>query len=135
MQTDLGTRGLQNTVTCVGHQPSQDLPEWMAVADALISPRVHGDNTPLKIYTYMYSSKPIVATNLLTHTQVLDPSVAILTEPTAKGLAQGIVEVLEDPERARQLGREANLRVRSQYSAEAFSQKLLAAYAEILGIQ
>lgn len=134
LRSELAARGLQDVVKSVGHQPSQDLPEWMALADALVSPRIHGDNTPLKIYTYMYSGKPIVATNLLTHTQVLDSSVAVLTEPTARGLAQGIVEVLEQPEHARQLGRAASRRVRSEYSADAFSRKLLQAYSSLLGI-
>ena len=42
----------------------------------LVSPRIRGTNTPLKIYSYLRSGRPIVATNLLTHTQVLTPDVA-----------------------------------------------------------
>ena len=38
-----------------------------------------GTNTPLKIYQYLRSGRPIVATRLLTHTQVLDDDVAVLT--------------------------------------------------------
>ena len=38
----------------------------------LVSPRSRGTNTPLKIYQYLRSGKPIVATRLLTHTQVLE---------------------------------------------------------------
>jgi len=52
-----------------------------------VSPRSRGKNTPLKIYQYLRSGKPIVATNLLTHTQVLDAAVAELTGPTPKPLA------------------------------------------------
>ena len=37
-----------------------------------VSPRSRGTNTPLKIYQYLRSGKPIVATRLLTHTQVLE---------------------------------------------------------------
>ena len=40
--------------------------------DVLVSPRSRGTNTPLKIYQYLRSGKPIVATRLLTHTQVLE---------------------------------------------------------------
>ena len=46
--------------------------------DILVSPRIRGTNTPLKIYSYLRSGKPIVATDLLTHTQVLSPAVARL---------------------------------------------------------
>ena len=42
---------------------------------------ITGTNTPLKIYSYLRSGKPIVATNLLTHTQVLTPDIAKLVEP------------------------------------------------------
>ena len=47
------------------------------------SPRLAsaGTNTPLKIYSYLRAGKPIVATDLLTHTQVLDREVAILVRP------------------------------------------------------
>ena len=83
----------------------------------------------------MYSGKPIVATNLLTHTQVLDSSVAILTAPTPEGLAQGVIEALENPERAHRLGSRASELARSEYSPEAFSRKLVEAYTALLGIQ
>ena len=51
--------------------------------DILVSPRIRGTNTPLKIYSYLRSGKPIVATDLLTHTQVLSPDVARLVAPDA----------------------------------------------------
>ncbi len=51
----------------------------------LVSPRSSGTNTPLKIYQYLRSGRVIVATRLLTHTQVLSDEVAILTAPTAGG--------------------------------------------------
>ena len=70
----------------------------------LVSPRSLGTNTPLKIYQYLRSGRPIVATRLLTHTQVLDDDVAILTAATPDGFAAGILAALADPERARAVG-------------------------------
>ena len=55
----------------------------------LVSPRVSGTNTPLKVYQYMKSGVPLVATDIHSHTQILDPSVCRLTPPTAEGLAEG----------------------------------------------
>ena len=54
----------------------------------LTSPRSKGTNTPLKIYQYLRSGKPIVATRLLTHTQVLDDDTAMLTAPDPQAFAR-----------------------------------------------
>lgn len=54
---------------------------YLAQADILVSPRSKGSNTPMKLYSYLASGKPILATNLWTHTQVLTAASAVLTEP------------------------------------------------------
>jgi glycosyltransferase involved in cell wall biosynthesis len=76
----------------------------------------------------MWSAVPIVATNLPTHTQVLDAHSALLCEPTAEAMADAIASVLDDPARFASLGTTARARVASDYSREAFRRKLLAAY-------
>jgi len=123
--------GLVGSVVAVGAQPPAAMPEWMALGEALVSPRSQGENTPLKIYTYMRAERPIVATNLETHTQVLDASCAVLCRPTADDFAEGIARVLEDPETHAEIARAARKRVESEYSFEAFGRKLLAAYESL----
>jgi glycosyltransferase involved in cell wall biosynthesis len=107
------------------------MPEWMAMGEVLASPRLHGGNTPLKLFSYMWSAVPIVATDLPTHTQVLDASTAVLRAPTPDAMAAGILAVLDDPARFAPIGAAARARVASDYSREAFSRKLLAAYDSI----
>ncbi len=82
----------------VGRHAPDLLPRWMALADVLVSPRTLGGNTPFKIYTYLASRKPIVATRLDTHTQVLSDDTAFLVEPTEAALAQGIDTALANRE-------------------------------------
>src|SRR5262249_43686333 len=62
-----------------GKRPPSDLPAFLALADVVTSPRSHGDNTPFKIYTYLAAGKPLVATRLPTHTQLLHAPLARLT--------------------------------------------------------
>jgi len=124
-------RGLVGSVVAVGAQPPSSMPEWMALGEVLVSPRSQGENTPLKIYTYMRAERPIVATNLETHTQVLDASCAVLCRPTADDFSDGIARVLEDPETHAEIARAARKRVESEYSFEAFGRKLLAAYESL----
>ena len=83
------------------------MPECMALGEVLVSPRQEPRITPLKIFSYMASGRPIVATDLPTHTQVLDARSAILVPPTEDGLADGIAHALDDPDAAGALAREA----------------------------
>jgi glycosyltransferase involved in cell wall biosynthesis len=85
-----------------------------------VSPRSTGTNTPLKIYQYLRSGRPIVATRLLTHTQVLDDDVAILTGATPEEFAAGIVAALSDRERAQAVGDRARALADTKYSYEAY---------------
>jgi glycosyltransferase involved in cell wall biosynthesis len=86
----------------------------------LVSPRSRGTNTPLKIYQYLRAGRPIVATRLLTHTQVLDDDVAILTGATASELAAGILRAIDDPAAAARMGARAAELAATKYSYDAY---------------
>src|SRR5262249_8743488 len=63
--------GVGDATVFAGDRPAADIPAYLLAADMLVSPRSRGTNTPLKIYQYLRAGRPIVATRLLTHTQVL----------------------------------------------------------------
>ena len=44
--------------------PPRSCPSFLALADVLASPRAKGENTPFKVYTYLASGKPLVATRI-----------------------------------------------------------------------
>ncbi len=94
-----------------GQQPAKEIPGFVQAADLLVSPRIRGTNTPLKIYSYLRSGKPIVATNLLTHTQVLTPEIAMLVDPKPEPFAAAMLELIERAdERAASVGGGARCR-------------------------
>ena len=74
------TRG----ASCIfaGKRATSELPAFLGAAAVVVSPRISGANTPFKVYTYLASGRPMVATRILTHTQLLDDSLAWLVEPT-----------------------------------------------------
>ena len=115
--------GLGDAVIFAGQRPSEEIPAYLDAATSLVSPRSTGTNTPLKIYQYLRSGRPIVATRLLTHTQVLDDGTAILTEVTPEGYAQGIVASIRDRERAARVARQAFEMAETKYSYEAYLAK------------
>jgi glycosyltransferase involved in cell wall biosynthesis len=97
---------------------------YIRCADLLISPRISGTNTPLKIYAYLRSGVPIVATRLLTHTQVLNDEVAVLTDPDSQGFAQGIRDAIRDRIRMKRLVRHAKQLSEDKYSYPVYIDKL-----------
>lgn len=99
--------GLIHHLLLMGKRPPEQVPDFLDAADLLVSPRRGGINPPAKIYTYMQSGKPIVATDIPAHTTVLDATSAILVPPTARGLADGILWALNHPEEARAKGSRA----------------------------
>jgi glycosyltransferase involved in cell wall biosynthesis len=115
-----------------GKRPVSELPLFLAVADVLASPRRHGINTPFKIYTYLASGRPIVATRIPSHTQLLDESLAVLVEPTPEGLAAGVRAVLLDPATSRERVARGRDLVRREYSSERYKEKVAAAYRGVL---
>jgi glycosyltransferase involved in cell wall biosynthesis len=108
-----------------------ELPVFLALADLVVSPRVKGENTPFKIYSYLASGKPIVATGITTHTQLLDDSLALLVPPTAEGLAAGISRSLAHPEEARARAARGLELVEREYSRARYREKVAHAYAEV----
>ena len=109
-----------SAIVFAGQRPAEEIPLFLDAASVLVSPRSSGTNTPLKIYQYLRSGRPIVATRLLTHTQVLDDEVAYLTTATAEGFAAGILAALADPARARAVASQARLLADTKYSYEAY---------------
>ncbi len=123
-----GALGIGARVKFTGHVESARLGSYLRDADILVSPRVDGINTPMKIYTYMATGKPILATNLRTHTQVLDGSAAHLVSPDPEAFAAGILKLADDPEFGERIARGALRLVGEKYTLEAFERKLSEAY-------
>jgi glycosyltransferase involved in cell wall biosynthesis len=112
--------GVEKNVHFVGQRPLQEMPCWMALADVLVSPRVGGTHTPLKLYTYLRSGKPVLATKILSHTQVLSPAIAMLVPPTPQGLALGVLALLRDTMEAVELGKRGQRFASEHYSWDVF---------------
>lgn len=115
--------GVDGQVVFTGERPAGEIPDLLAAADVLVSPRSRGTNTPLKIYQYLRSGRVIVATRLLTHTQVLNDGVAILTEATPAGFAAGILQAIGDPVAAARIGDAAAQLAATKYSYDAYLER------------
>jgi glycosyltransferase involved in cell wall biosynthesis len=120
--------GVEKITYFLGQRPVEEMPIFMQFADILVSPRKDGKNTPLKIYSYLKSGKPLVATNILTHTQVLTNDVAMLTENTPEAFAEGTLKLIQDKQLGQRLAANALQLSKEKYSYEAYLEKTAQVY-------
>ena len=119
------TLGLSKNIRFTGTVHPSNIPNLIDLSTVIVSPRSRGTNTPLKIYNYMRTGKPLVATDRLTHTQILQADTACLVEATPQGFANGINKVLSDSDFANQISQSAQ-----DFAEEHFSDD---AYIEMVG--
>lgn len=121
--------GVKDHFLFPGVVPAETVDAHFALADILVSPRVSGTNTPLKIYSYLRSGVPILATSIRAHTQVLNSEVALLVEPRPNAIAAGILTLLENGDLGQRLTRNALKLAQEHFSIEAYYAKVAQLYA------
>jgi glycosyltransferase involved in cell wall biosynthesis len=99
--------GISSHVILEESRPQSDMPLYLSAADVVVSPRVQGINPPGKLFSYLASGRPVVATNTLVHNQLLDDQCAILTAPNSEGIADGLITALTDEKRVADVVHEA----------------------------
>jgi len=90
----------------IGHVKHSLIPVYLRSFDILIAPfpsNEHYDHfmSPLKIFEYMASGRPIVATDLPSLREILNESNSVLVRPgDPEKLAEGIMKIVEDKDMA-----------------------------------
>jgi glycosyltransferase involved in cell wall biosynthesis len=123
MKALAGELGISDKVVFVDKVPPSSVPFFLELADVLVSPRVSGTNTPLKVYSYLKSGKPLVATRAWTHTQVVGENQAVLAGLEAAEFAQGIEFALHNDE-ARKRARAAREWAEKEYAPSRYAEKI-----------
>jgi glycosyltransferase involved in cell wall biosynthesis len=126
-------RGVTEYFIFPGTVPPEEVEAFFRIASILISPRISGTNTPLKIYSYLRSGVPIVATNIVSHTQVLTDDVALLVEPQPESLGSGVLRLLEDVQLCSRLAENARRLADESYSPDAYHRKIAEVLAFLAG--
>lgn len=121
-------KGIAPSFVFIGQVKPDEVKYYLDAADILVTPRIEGNNTPLKIYEYLRSGKPVVATNHITHTQVLNDDVSVLTDIDAKAFASGIIKILTDTKLKDNIVVNALKLSQEKYSYDAYVKKTMAIY-------
>ncbi len=92
----------------------EEIPYWQKSADVLVLPNTAKEDiskyytSPMKLFEYMASGNPIVASNLPSIREILNKNNSVLVEPdNSKKLAEGINKILEDFNFAEKISKQA----------------------------
>jgi glycosyltransferase involved in cell wall biosynthesis len=116
--------GLEKITRFLGPRPLSDIRAYLEQADILLSPRIRGNNTPMKVYTYLHSGKVVLATNIVSHTQILSESVCALADATPETFSQRLSELLQNENERKTLGEAGKKFVEKEYSFSVLEKKL-----------
>ena len=118
-------------VLIVGHRPVGEIPIYLCAADVLVLPNSAKQTissrytSPLKLFEYMASRRPIVASDLPSLREILTEETAIFFEPdNQQSLSEGIKFALNDPVVAAQKAEQAYLKAQN-YTWEKRAQNIL----------
>ena len=85
----------------------------------------------MKIYSYLDSGKPVLATRLPTHTQVLTPEVAHLIDPFPEAWGRALADIPVRADENRRLTEKARALVRAHHSRDAFQARARSIYSAL----
>lgn len=118
------TAGLNGACHFTGRVSKAAARALLSTADVMVSPRSEGTNTPLKIYEQLASGRPLVATNIWSHTQVLSDDVCILVDPEPESMARGLMTAISDSPRTGRIVAAAQRLYETAYARDAYEQKI-----------
>ncbi len=107
-------------ILLIGHKPYAVIPYYLKSADVLVLPNKKGHamseqhTSPLKLFEYMASRRPIVASDLPSLREILAEKEAVFFKPNdPKDLAEKIKDILANPILADQISQGASQKVQN----------------------
>ncbi len=123
--------GSNQKILIVGRKPHDVIPYYLKAADVLVLPNSAKQDisrlytSPLKLFEYMASGTPIVASDLPSIREILNDSNAVFAKPDdSADLSAQISELLRDPNKAARLSAQAQKDV-AAYSWSARASKIV----------
>ncbi len=120
--------GIGANVTFTGRLDYRDAPQYLALGDIAVSPKLDSTESNGKLYNYMAMGLPTVAFDTPVNHEILgDDGIYAALGHTGE-LAKAIVGLLQNPQRAHTLGARLRRRAMEKFSWEQTARQLLAAY-------
>ena len=126
----VNAEGLSARVIFVGFVKNTEVPEYLGASNALIAPFPKNDHyefymSPMKIFEYMSSKRPIITTNLHSIKEVLSDNSAIYTESgDSEAMINGLLKIEKDPDFAKKISLNARREI-EEHSWDKRAERLI----------
>lgn len=128
----LAKNGMAEKISFLGKVAPDLLPNYLAASDILLSPRISGVNTPLKILDYMKVGRAIVATDVESNRLLVDETTALLAEPDPVAFANAIGSLSRDQVKRDAMGKAGRHLYETRYNFQTYRQRLADCYTYVL---
>ena len=128
----LDRQNVLEAVSFIGMVAPDTLPDYLAASDILLSPRLSGVNTPLKLLDYLKAGRSIMATDVKANCLILNETLAVLAAPEPGDMATGMISLIDDNEKREAMGREGRKLYESTYNFHNYTKKLDDCYTFVL---
>jgi glycosyltransferase involved in cell wall biosynthesis len=106
--------GDDSRVLIVGNKKHQEIPIWQKASDLLVLPNTAKEKiskyytSPMKLFEYMASKRPVVATEIPSILEIVDKTTAVMVPPDdSASLAKGIMSAVGDKEHSEKISEKA----------------------------
>lgn len=127
----LKAKGCLDSVIFAGKIPPDRLPAYLAAADILVSPRISGVNTPLKLLDYLKAGRAILAADTEANRLILDDNTAAFAAPEAGDMSNKLVQLGADMSLRDKLAANGRNLADREYNYSNFREGLRKAYESV----
>ena len=130
--------GIKDDVIFTGQVPYFDVPFFIAAADVCLCPvpplDIYKVSSPTKLFEYMVMRKPVVANEEIPEQKEVigESGGGVLVKFEDESFAEGIIELLNNPEGAKEMGRKGHEWVLKNRSYENMAREVEKRYFELL---
>jgi glycosyltransferase involved in cell wall biosynthesis len=127
------TLGVEKHIIFTGSIPSDQLPHYYVASDVVVVPSLQ-EGWGLVVTEAMATGKPVIGTEVGgIPDQIIDGYNGFLVPPRdPEAIARKIIELLENPEKTKEMGKKARQLVEEKFDIEIRVKKLVRLYKELL---
>lgn len=125
--------GIEDRVTFTGKIPYWEAPRYLALGDVAVAPKISATEGSGKLLNYMAMALPTVAFDTSVSREYLGEWGVYAPKGDAVALAEAILSLLDNKERAKELGRRLRERAIQRYHWEEGGKEIVRIYESSIG--